>query len=381
MFYGSLKEGEIVKITDSNASAFKQFLQLIYLPEITFTMDHINEVLRLADKYDMLTSLRTCIPFLESQLTKENVVTVHQLAILLENSKLKEICEKWIRAFTNEVLKSEAFLECDQKVVEYILQSDVLECCETDILEACIKWAASSCQKNGLDEKNPKNLRNQLGNYIHLIRFGTMAEKDVSEILANKMYRELFTYDELADFFQMKMDKSFQPLFFKHTKRTTPLNTELTCQRIGMSGSVFLKSRESVWFSANVPVLLTRIDFGGVLGPDENFTHYHSDLEIVEYNTNTFSTNATSKILSVYNNCKIGYGYSVSLSSPVIINSRKLYEIRTVNARTNCHYNDTTAKLTQFKLNDTTTIQFHHDPSDNESSRRNFIHKFTFLQF
>ena len=32
MFYGQLKEGDTVEITDSNASAFKELLQFFYLP-------------------------------------------------------------------------------------------------------------------------------------------------------------------------------------------------------------------------------------------------------------------------------------------------------------------------------------------------------------
>lgn len=381
MFYGSLKEGDIVKIADSNASAFKQFLQLIYLSEITFTMENVEGVARLADKYDMLNSLDACIPFLESELSSENVVIVYQLAIFLENSNLKEFCEKWIRVFTKDVLKSEAFLQCEQKVIENILQFDKLECNEADLFDACIKWATMSCQRNGLDEKDPKNLKNELGNVFHLIPFGAMEEEDVKEILANKVYRDLFTYDELTDFFRMKIDKNFRSEILKHTERSKPLKTELTCHRTSRGNFVSLKRQESVWFSTNEMALLTCIHWGKLLNWSDKPATYLPDIEIIEYNTNTFTTNAPSKVLGTYRKCLIGGNCSLSLAPPITIIPRKMYEIRAADASPYRQYSDTSPKKSEIKLNDKITIKFHYDPSDIDCVRRNMVTKLTILDF
>lgn len=71
MFYGPLKETGVIQITDANAAAFKEFLQLFYLDEVEFSIKHIDTVTRLADKYDMLGCLRTFPGYNEGQLLNE----------------------------------------------------------------------------------------------------------------------------------------------------------------------------------------------------------------------------------------------------------------------------------------------------------------------
>lgn len=382
MFYGPLKEGDTVKIDDSNAGAFKEFLQIIYLPEIKLSTKNFEEVIRLADKYDMVGSLGACIEYLESQVTSENAVMVYQLAISHENVKLRQFCETIIMISTKDVLKSDAFLQCEQNVVEQILQMDKLECNEIELFVACMKWAAFSCQKIGVDEKNSKNLKNQLGNCFRLIRFGAMDEKSVCEILANEIYMDLFTRDELADFFRTKMDRNFQSVIFGNTMRTRPMKTELNCQRNFLTGTCYLKIRESVWFSTNELVQLKGVSFGSIKPYLSPYLSFYSDVEFIEYDTNTFNTNAPSRTLAT-TNCSIGSECGLLLSSPISINPLMMYEIRVVDVPTGFYYyhnnGSTPVMANEIKLNDKITIKFHHDPSDNDSARRHLVSKLTFL--
>lgn len=74
MFFGQLKEGDVVKIVDCDAEAFKEFLQLFYLPQVSISKENVESVIRLADKYDMLTRLNACAELLGNGLTKENAI-------------------------------------------------------------------------------------------------------------------------------------------------------------------------------------------------------------------------------------------------------------------------------------------------------------------
>lgn len=204
MFYGLVKEGVTVEITDSNANAFKEFLQIIYLSDVTLTTGNIKEMVRLADKYDILDCFNATA--IERQLTNENMVYGYQLAIALNNSKLKEFCEKQMRKFTNDVLKSAGFLQCSHEVLENILQQNALDCTEADLFHACISWAKFQCQNNGLEKPNSVDLKKQLGECFHLIRFDAMDDEEIQEILSNKDYRSIFTQDEV-ELMQAKCDK------------------------------------------------------------------------------------------------------------------------------------------------------------------------------
>lgn len=133
MFFGPLKEGDVVPITDSNAIVFKELMQFIYLPEIDLTMENFEEVVRLADKYGMLECFEKFAEFLECHVTTDNILMAYQLAIQCDNSRLKAFCERRIRVMTQRVLNSKAFLRCKREVVEHILHQDTLECSELDL--------------------------------------------------------------------------------------------------------------------------------------------------------------------------------------------------------------------------------------------------------
>lgn len=137
-------------------------------------MEHIGEVARLSDYFDVSDCFEKCVDFLEQQLTSENIAYGYELAIMFNHQKLMEFCEKQISFLIDDVLKSNVFLQCDQNVVKNILKIDTLNCKEADLFEACISWVNSSCRKNELDENDSNNLKVQLGDCFHLIRFGAM---------------------------------------------------------------------------------------------------------------------------------------------------------------------------------------------------------------
>ncbi|XP_055317742.1 BTB/POZ domain-containing protein 3-like [Sitodiplosis mosellana] len=174
------KVGKSVKIVDASAEAFKEFLQFFYLPKVTLTMEHIEEVALLADKYDMLDSVDTCATFLIGQLQPDNIDWGYQLAITIQHDKLKAFFEEYIKFFAKDFFKSEWFLNCDRIFLENVLQMDDLQCDETDVVDASLAWARHNCKEKGLDENEMENLRKQLGDCFYLIRFFAMDIKTFS---------------------------------------------------------------------------------------------------------------------------------------------------------------------------------------------------------
>lgn len=226
MFFGELKENNVVEIVDANASAFAEFLQLFYLPEVTFTMENIDVVLSFADKYDMI-ECTSCADFLENQLTKlDKIVWVYQVAISINNQKLKESCERQIELLTNEVFKTDAFLHCDKSVVEHILRLESLRSSEFHVFLACIEWAKTFCRKCDLDENDPENLKKQLDGCLQLIRFDGMSNDEIGKIIANEQYEKLFTRHELTELFRIKMIHNFRSNVFKQAQRTLKWNSD-----------------------------------------------------------------------------------------------------------------------------------------------------------
>lgn len=93
MFYGSLKEKGDVKIVDSSVESFKEFLQCFYMKEGTFKNENIQEILYLADKYDVND---ICFDFLQNSLSPEHVLWAYKLITLHRQPILED--------FANEIL-------------------------------------------------------------------------------------------------------------------------------------------------------------------------------------------------------------------------------------------------------------------------------------
>lgn len=79
MFYGALKEQDDVCITDASAEGFSEFLQLFYTTDVKFTIDNIDEVISLIDKYDVADGFKSVEWFLLSSVTPENVCTFYEI--------------------------------------------------------------------------------------------------------------------------------------------------------------------------------------------------------------------------------------------------------------------------------------------------------------
>lgn len=83
MFYGLMEDYQYVNISDATCDGFKEFLQFFYLKKVTITMEHIEEFMVLAKKYQMFECKNICAHYMECKLTLENVCWGYQLAISL----------------------------------------------------------------------------------------------------------------------------------------------------------------------------------------------------------------------------------------------------------------------------------------------------------
>ncbi|KAJ6640766.1 hypothetical protein Bhyg_05698, partial [Pseudolycoriella hygida] len=168
MFFGPLKEEGDIKLCFSPA-AFQEFLQLFYLPKMTFSMENCKEVAQIIDYYDM--------------------------AIFLDHQELKEMYTDKIIFIPMEIFLKETFVHSQKALLEVILSMELLLCDEIDLLKACLDWAKLSCRKKGIDEANGENLRAELGDIFKMIRFRAMDSSDLQEI--TDRYKSFLTNEEI----------------------------------------------------------------------------------------------------------------------------------------------------------------------------------------
>lgn len=195
MFYGSLRETSDVRITNASPEAFKEFLQFFYLSTVKLTSKNVAEVMNLCKQYMLNDCINACTDFCQGMLTMDNTCWGYELAILFEQDDLKEVCEQQISENPVEIFRLNSFLNCEQNLLCHILAMDSLNCEETVVFDGCIAWAKAACILNGLNEKNMRNLRAQLGDLFYEIRFKYMTLEHFYS--RYRIYEELFHWKNL----------------------------------------------------------------------------------------------------------------------------------------------------------------------------------------
>ncbi|XP_055301252.1 BTB/POZ domain-containing protein 6-B-like [Sitodiplosis mosellana] len=371
MFFGSLPESKEVKIVDASPGAFKEFLQFFYLDKVTLTIENVETVARLADKYDILDCVNACAAFVESQLTLDKMCWGYQLAIFLKNKKIIEFYEKNISESSKEIFASDGFRRCDEETLGNILRLN-LACSETDVFNACVEWAKNACKEDGLDENQLENVKAQLGNSFKSIRFGDMSIGAFIKI--HTSYKDLFTPEEFQDIILQITSTEYESKLFQQSPRSYTWDSAkvLQCDRVKATNtSRGVQSVEIVSFSSNRPVLL-----GEIRSASTYFNGYiykggfEADVAVIELEDNTFHSTVFPKILykgsfNTWDNNQL----KMVLPKPIFIKPHIIYEIHVSKIQSGYSYSATWNP--EVKLKDGLKIHFHRNPSlghDNAST-------------
>lgn len=383
MFLGPIRESDTVKIIDSNPEVFKEFLKFFYLEEVKLTMENMEEVIRLCDKYDMTDALENYVSSFIGKLTIEDICWAYQLAVIAKHQELELFCVKNICVFPDDVFKSGSFLHCNREVLERILHLETLACRETVIFQACIAWAKHHCQRNEI-EINSKNLKAQLGDCFYLIRFCSMS---ADEIVENTLpYEEMFTRDDLANIMYYGTEKFSPNLFVEHERIELPVELKgnsmmvVTEHNTGGNYSKYqIQNTESVWFSSNKPLILAKFHCYNLRRDNNYAVNVTFSIVISEVGAQSFNVIAPTKVIfngtADFNEDK---EKPITLEHPIIINPRKMYEVRlTTSANISNHYYQALPWKSESKLDENITVKFHRNPSHD---RRGLVSRFFFYQ-
>lgn len=210
---------------------------------------------------------------------------------------------------------------------------------------------------------------------------------EIAMIMSEGQNRQMFSKDETADLLCMKMDKNYKSnTFQKRSARciTHWNNDTALIYRINVSAStdsVYTRSKESTWFSINVPVLL-----GVIKGTDIFFKKSSasvqafptSKMSIVEYNQRMFPVNGASSKTLYATTMKLASSETFSLPQPIRIHPDKMYEIRFEITMNKKEYFYVPREESDYKLDQEIWIKIHKNPAENESDQRGFVSEMHF---
>lgn len=186
-----------IAIEDATAEDFSTFLDYFYKGSVKLSVDNVYAIFYLANKYDIEEVMASCSTILTKEIGVENVVGYLKMALRFNQHQLKGKCIEFIGKNTGKVLASEEFICCDKETLTGILEIPSMSCKEHVLFDACIKWATAMCQRKGIDDLCPKNLRDELGDCFKMIRFEEM-DRDVFTI-RYEAFSAMFTKEETDD--------------------------------------------------------------------------------------------------------------------------------------------------------------------------------------
>lgn len=197
MFFGDLNEGVEVTIEDVSFEGFCEFLQFFYMEKIQLSEENIFEVFQLVNKYDLNEYLPICERLLSETVTRSSLCLYYELAMTFQYPEsLVNRFESIFYLWASGILKSGSFKRCSHNVLEKILKIERMNCSESEVFAAVMSWATEACEKKSLPPST-KNLQDELGDCLSLIRFPTMTMDEYSACL--EMYPTILHYNVFFD--------------------------------------------------------------------------------------------------------------------------------------------------------------------------------------
>lgn len=338
-FYGDFEDAkkDEIEITDVSAAAFEEYLQFFYLDQVRLTHQNIRNVLKLTDPASEEFS-NECFNFLIETLSVENVCQTYQLAVTYDCTGLIECCEHEISSHADEVFLSDGFLRCTRGDLFNILQSDSLNCKETEVFDACILWAKNSCILNDLDPEKVENLRKTLtdGDLLYQIRFGAMKFEEFMKCCYKK-YKELFTEDEREEIFYMiSKDSDVKPEKFNDEPREYVRfekwdeKKAVQCDRVikAKPTESFHYGIDKTVFFTDRPILLGGFYCGSLFKGKENEKRVAVNVSIIRKQTQRDTDGKTILNTTEELTFKTGIEAFVDLRRPIMIKTDFVYEIQ-----------------------------------------------------
>ncbi|XP_031628461.1 uncharacterized protein LOC116344170 isoform X2 [Contarinia nasturtii] len=301
MFTEFWPEQNEVKIVDAPAAAFEEFLQFFYLSKVKLTMDNIDKVMYLGDKYNISECMNVCTKYLRQNLSYDNLFLAYELAIRFNQNCLKSFCELMIAIDTKAILSSNDFLQYDKEIIGYILKMNTLSCTEAELFDAVMAWV------------------------------------QIASLYPT--YGHLYTFAENAEIIQMIAKKNVQPkLLNGNHRKPFKLNetNKVECSRkISSQWSsprpYYIKQVEVTKFATNEPLLFSGFKYDRILYYKNNA--YHSLAGTFAIKMTIVQTklvdSATSTDEIVFQSLEIHqYEPMILLSTPILLKPGFLYEIR-----------------------------------------------------
>ncbi|XP_075209892.1 uncharacterized protein LOC142317323 isoform X2 [Lycorma delicatula] len=167
LFFGDWGKKTEVEIDDIDPAIFQTMMRYIYTGNSTFeTTINAALVYKVAHKFDLPNLRAACKIYMSLNLTPDDVCTILQILDSYEETELKNSCINLIKTKTSAVLDSKGFIDCDERILKMIVNTDVMDVKEFQLFDAVNVWAIHNAEKKGISvltyAKKLKSIKNNI---------------------------------------------------------------------------------------------------------------------------------------------------------------------------------------------------------------------------
>lgn len=180
MFWGPMAETGPVLIPDVDEDVFRQFLEFLYVDDVSLTPDNVTPLHYLGRKYNVEPLVQQCLEFLHARLTSDNACSILEQAHCFDEHELYKTSFEYVTEHVQQCLASVAVQDLCRDCLARLLTLDDLEISEPLAFKAALSWAEASLEKKHLDI-GAESVRQELGHIVHLIRFPAMTSNTLKE--------------------------------------------------------------------------------------------------------------------------------------------------------------------------------------------------------
>lgn len=130
-------------------------------------------------------------------LNDENIFDLIEPAAKFELKDVNRRIGEAIQASTY-LIDCEDFTKVHISTVAMFLQQPKLAASEPQVFDACIRWATKECERNGIQNPTPKQLRNTLGDLIYMFRISSFS---VEEFTNGPVKSGVYLDSEIVDIY------------------------------------------------------------------------------------------------------------------------------------------------------------------------------------
>lgn len=165
--YQNSKEIEIKNI---DPRGFQQFLRFCHFGDVNLNRLNVMQTYDVATTYNHSRLIALCTNFICDNIEISNVLEIANWNLMHQNFQIRRLCRGIFIDNAMKVLEdSKEFRKIDKKLLEEVLNLEVVNCSEMTLLARTLEWAEERCIEKQI-EATTENKRNILEDILSLIR-------------------------------------------------------------------------------------------------------------------------------------------------------------------------------------------------------------------